>query len=147
VCFSTPFSLKSDLTTAQNFVWPHSALCPCALHIQADKKMPGITTLDDDAFDEQELIEEEQNSPPTFAQNMVLKLQDAAAWYSDNIHPHITKVREPLGYIIWCVATAGVIAGLPTAKAIFSDPYTELSMVLQAQEQERNTPPPRARKQ
>lgn len=108
--------------------------------------MPGITTLDDDAFDEQALLDEEQGSSPTMAQSLVSKLQDAATWYSVNIHPHVTKVREPLGYMIWCVATFGVIAGLPTAKAIFSDPYTELSMILQAQEQERLAPPPRARK-
>jgi hypothetical protein len=109
--------------------------------------MPGIGAIEDDTFEDQDIQEEEENADPTMAQKLVEKLHDAAAWYNETIHPHVLKVKEPIGYLLWCAVTIGVIAGLPTAKAVFSDPYTELSVEIQEREMERASTPGRPRNQ
>lgn len=82
--------------------------------------------------------EEDSSDAPSMAQEVVIKLQEASNWYSETIHPYVQSVKEPIGYIMWCLLTVGIIAGLPTAKAVFSDPYTELSMILQQEQEEKD---------
>lgn len=99
--------------------------------------MPSIREEQDDFQEDAEMVEEDRNEVPSMAQEVVIKLQEAATWYSETIHPYVKSVKEPIGYVMWCLLTVGIIAGLPTAKAVFSDPYTELSMILQEQEAEK----------
>jgi len=99
--------------------------------------MPKIGEVEDDNMEETEMQDEGKTEAPSIAQEVVIKLQEASAWYSETVHPYVKAVKEPIGYVMWCLLTVGIIAGLPTAKAVFSDPYTELSMILQEQEMEK----------
>lgn len=96
--------------------------------------MPGINDLDDEMFENGELAPETEDVEPSLVQKGIAKLQSASDWYSETVHPYIQAIKQPVGYIVWCAATFAVIAGLPTAKAIFADPYTELSSVILEQE-------------
>lgn len=92
--------------------------------------MVGLSDIEDNEMDFDDMVEEEHQAEPSSARKMVAKLQSAADWYSETVHPYIDVVKKPIGYVLWCAVTFAVIAGLPTAKAVFSDPYTELSSIL-----------------
>lgn len=96
--------------------------------------MPSIADLDDDIFHDEETSPEEEDDSPSVAQRAIAKLQACSDWYSEAVHPYFQAVQQPLGHLAWCAVTFAIIAGLPTAKAIFADPYTELSAVLVEQE-------------
>jgi hypothetical protein len=99
--------------------------------------------MDPDQFNDADRLEDEHDEQPSTAQKLVGQLQAAVDWYGINVQPYVQAVKAPMGYLLWCVVTAGLIAGLPTAKAISSDPYTELSVLVQTEierEQERIVP-------
>lgn len=96
--------------------------------------MPSIADLDDDLFQDEETTPETEDASPSMAQRAIAKLQSYSDWYSEAVHPYFEAVQQPLGHLAWCAVTFAIIAGLPTAKAIFADPYTELSAVLLEQE-------------
>ena len=96
--------------------------------------MPGINDLDEDIFDDELTPETEDEAGPSVARKVIAKMQSASDWYAETVHPYILAAKQPVTYVMWCAATFAVIAGLPTAKAIFADPYTELSSVLVEQE-------------
>ena len=91
--------------------------------------------MDHDNFNDTDKFEDETEEQPTMAQKLVGQLQDVANWYGTNVHPYLQAVKAPVGYVLWCALTIGLIAGLPTAKAISSDPFTELSVQIQMEQE------------
>lgn len=100
--------------------------------------------LDDDNVDEGFDGEEETNEEPSAARKVVTQLQSAVDWYSATVHPYMQSVKGPVTYVMWCLLTTALIAGLPTVKAISSDPYTELGLIIQEQQEAQQRAQPKS---
>lgn len=103
--------------------------------------------LEDEHVEEEFEGEEDPNKEPSPGRKVVNKLQAAVDWYGATVHPYVQSVKAPITYIMWCLLTTALIAGLPTVKAISSDPYTELGLIIQEQEAQQRAQPKRIARQ
>lgn len=122
----------------QTFQLSGSGICFAQYDLQSNRRhsseMVGLNDIEETEIDEHELDEHDDDAAPSIVRRAISKLQGASDWYAESVHPYIESVRQPIGYVLWCAVTFAVVAGLPTAKAVFSDPYTELSAILVEQE-------------